>query len=172
MLDTYSKFTSLTFENHHPGVLEVVFDGPNLNAVDEEAHAQIPAIWSVIDQDPSVRAVLVRGAGKAFSAGGSFDFIDKQIDDYSVRMRVFRESRDLFLQHPQLLQARRVGDPRAGRRCGSGGGADGRHLHRREQRPDHRRAHPARRRGGRPREHGVAHALRHGEGEVPAPHVP
>ena len=96
MLDTYSKFTRLTFENHHPGVLEVVFDGPNLNAVDEEAHAQFPAIWSVIDQDPSVRAVLVRGAGKAFSAGGSFDFIDKQIDDYSVRMRVFRESRDLF----------------------------------------------------------------------------
>ncbi len=96
MLDTYSRFTSLTFENHHPGVLEVVFDGPNLNAVDEETHAQIPAIWSIIEQDPAVRAVLVRGAGKAFSAGGSFDFIDKQIDDYAVRMRVFRESRDLF----------------------------------------------------------------------------
>jgi len=38
----------------------------------------------------------VRGAGKAFSAGGSFDLIDKQIEDYAVRMRVHQESRDLY----------------------------------------------------------------------------
>jgi len=96
MLDTYAKFTRLTFENHQPGVLEVVFDGPGLNAVDEETHRQIPAIWPVIDQDPAVRAVVVRGAGKAFSAGGSFDLIDAQINDYAIRMRVMQESRDLF----------------------------------------------------------------------------
>jgi len=96
MLDTYAKFTRLTFETHQSGVLEVVFDGPGLNAVDEETHRQIPAIWPVIDQDPAVRAVVVRGAGKAFSAGGSFDLIDAQINDYATRMRVMQESRDLF----------------------------------------------------------------------------
>lgn len=96
MLDTYKQFTRLTFENNQPGVLEVVFDGPGLNAVDEETHRQIPAIWPVIDQDPAVRAVVVRGAGKAFSAGGSFDLIDAQIEDYATRMRVMQESRDLF----------------------------------------------------------------------------
>ena len=96
MLDTYKQFTRLTFENNQPGVLEVVFDGPGLNAVDEETHRQIPAIWPVIDQDPEVRVVIVRGAGKAFSAGGSFDLIDAQIQDYDTRMRVMQESRDLF----------------------------------------------------------------------------
>lgn len=90
------QFPSLTFESERPGVLEVVFDAPNLNAVDVDMHTDIPKIWPVIDQDPKVRAVLVRGAGKAFSAGGSFDLIDAQIEDYGVRMRVMRESRDLF----------------------------------------------------------------------------
>lgn len=96
MIDKYKDFSRLTFENHQPGVLEVVFDGPNLNAVDEDTHSQIPRIWPVIDQDPDVRVVVVRGMGKAFSAGGSFELIDAQIADYAVRMRVMRESRDLF----------------------------------------------------------------------------
>jgi enoyl-CoA hydratase len=96
MIDKYKVFSRLTFENNAPGVLEVVFDGPNLNAVDEQTHQQIPQVWPVIDQDPEVRVVLVRGNGKAFSAGGSFDLIDAQIADYRTRMRVMRESRDLF----------------------------------------------------------------------------
>jgi len=96
MLENYKEFDRLTFESNQPGVLEVIFDGPNLNAVDEDTHRQIPAIWPVIDKDPEVRVVLVRGAGKAFSAGGSFELIDAQIEDYGVRMRVMRESRDLF----------------------------------------------------------------------------
>jgi enoyl-CoA hydratase len=96
VLDRYTEFSTLTFETNQPGVLEVVFDGPNLNAVDEETHRDIPRIWPVIDDDPDVRVVLVRGAGKAFSAGGSFDLIDAQIEDYGTRMRVMRESRDLF----------------------------------------------------------------------------
>jgi enoyl-CoA hydratase len=90
------QFRSLTFESNHPGVLEVVFDAPHLNAVHEAMHTDIPRIWPAVDQDPDVRVVLVRGAGKAFSAGGSFDLIDAQIEDYGVRMRVMRESRDLF----------------------------------------------------------------------------
>jgi enoyl-CoA hydratase len=95
-VDKYEDFSSLTFERHQAGVLEVIFDAPNLNAVDEQAHSQIPRLWPVIDQDPEVRAVIVRGAGRAFSAGGSFELIDVQIEDYRVRMRVMRESRDLF----------------------------------------------------------------------------
>lgn len=96
MSDLYKQFNRLTFEQNDPGVLEVVFDGPNLNAVDEETHRQIPEIWPVIDRDPDVRAVVVRGNGKAFSAGGSFELIEAQINDFAVRMRVMRESRDLF----------------------------------------------------------------------------
>ena len=97
MIDKYREaFRSLSFETSQPGVLEVVFDGPRLNAVDEQMHTEIPQIWPVVDQDPAVRVVLVRGAGKAFSAGGDFGLIEAQIEDYAIRMRVMRESRDLF----------------------------------------------------------------------------
>lgn len=90
------EFPSIRFEENDPGVLEVVFDGPNLNAVDEAMHSDIPRIWPAADADAEVKAIIVRGEGKAFSAGGSFDLIDAQIEDYYVRMRVMRESRDLF----------------------------------------------------------------------------
>ena len=95
MLERYNEF-ALKFEMNEPGVLEVIFEGPNLNAVDERVHTDIPEVWRVIDKDPEVRVVLVRGAGRAFSAGGSFDLIDKQIEDYGTLTRVLRESRDLF----------------------------------------------------------------------------
>ena len=35
--------------------------------------------------------MLVRGAGKGFSAGGSFDLLDASINDYAVRTRVMRD---------------------------------------------------------------------------------
>jgi enoyl-CoA hydratase len=39
--------------------------------------------------------VLLRGAGDAFSAGGSFELIDEIVEDHDARLRVLRESRDL-----------------------------------------------------------------------------
>lgn len=94
MLERYKQFP-MRFERHEDGVLEMIFDGPNLNAVDERVHAALPNVWPVIDADPETRVVLVRGEGRAFSAGGSFDLIDAQIESYAVRMRVYRETRDL-----------------------------------------------------------------------------
>ncbi|MFE7419901.1 enoyl-CoA hydratase/isomerase family protein [Rhodococcus pseudokoreensis] len=96
MLSTYEQFSSLKFENNHPGVLELVFDGPNLNAVTEDQHRELALIWQVIDRDPQVRVVLVHGVGKAFSAGGSFDMVEAQIADHRINMRVMQEARDLY----------------------------------------------------------------------------
>lgn len=93
--ERYKDF-DFDLEMNVPGVLEVIFNGPNLNAVDEKVHEQIPYIWPVADKDPDVRVILVRGAGKAFSAGGSFELIDKQMKDYGTLVKVLRESRDLY----------------------------------------------------------------------------
>lgn len=95
MLELY-RFFPMRFERHDPGVLELIFDGPHLNAVDESVHRQLPNVWGVINSDPETRVILVRGAGDAFSAGGSFDLIEAQIASHEVRMRVLRETRDLF----------------------------------------------------------------------------
>ncbi|SHH60587.1 enoyl-CoA hydratase/isomerase family protein [Streptomyces sp. 3214.6] len=95
MTDLYAPFTSLTFERPAPGVLRVVLDAPNLNAVDPRMHGELADIWPVIDRDEQTRAVLVQGAGRAFSAGGTFDSIEAMTGDYAVRARVMREARDM-----------------------------------------------------------------------------
>jgi enoyl-CoA hydratase len=92
--DRYQDFP-LRFERNEPGVLEMIFDGPNLNAVDENVHTALPKVFSAIDADPDTRVVLVRGAGRAFSAGGSFDLVENQMQSHASRMRVLREAREL-----------------------------------------------------------------------------
>ena len=94
---TYDDFPSLRCEPGKNGVLTLVLDAPGLNAVGPQMHRDLADIWPVIDRDPAVRVVLVRGEGKAFSSGGSFDLIEETIGDYEGRIRIMREARDLVL---------------------------------------------------------------------------
>ncbi|MBA2327967.1 MAG: enoyl-CoA hydratase/isomerase family protein [Actinobacteria bacterium] len=97
MADRYDDFSHLTFERPEPGVVRVVLDGPGLNAVDHAVHRELADVWLAIDRDPDVRVAMIAGAGKAFSAGGSFELIDDITQDYEVRTRVLREARDLVM---------------------------------------------------------------------------
>ena len=91
----YAAFPDLRFEHPHDGVLRIVLDGPNLNAVGHAVHAQLADVWIEVDRDPDTRVALLAGAGRAFSAGGSFDLLEDLTTDYAVRTRVLREARDL-----------------------------------------------------------------------------
>jgi enoyl-CoA hydratase len=94
--DSYAAtFPSLTFERPDPGILRIVLDGPGLNAVGPAAHRELAEVWLTVDRDPDVRVAVLAGAGKAFSAGGSFELIDTVVNDYATRTRVLREARDL-----------------------------------------------------------------------------
>jgi enoyl-CoA hydratase len=97
MADRYDEFPHLTFERPNDGILRVVLDGPGLNAVDHAVHRELADVWLAIDRDPDVRVAMIAGAGKAFSAGGSFELIDDITNDYEVRTRVLREARDLVM---------------------------------------------------------------------------
>ncbi len=97
MSDRYADFANLTFEHPADGVLRLVLDAPGLNAVDVATHRELADIWPVIDRDPEVRAVVICGRGKGFSAGGSFDLIDGLTTDFAVRTRVMREARDIVM---------------------------------------------------------------------------
>ena len=66
-----------------------------LNAADARMHEELAEIWRDADRDDEVRAIILTGAGKAFSAGGDFDMIQNIMDDYAVRARVLREARDI-----------------------------------------------------------------------------
>ncbi|MHA7650551.1 enoyl-CoA hydratase/isomerase family protein [Mycobacterium sp. ML4] len=94
---TYDDFPSLRCERGDNGLLNLVLDAPGLNSVGPQMHGDLADIWPVINRDPEVKVVLVRGEGKAFSSGGSFDLIDETIGDYEGRIRIMREARDLVL---------------------------------------------------------------------------
>jgi enoyl-CoA hydratase/carnithine racemase len=97
MTDRYGEFPSLGFERLGSGVLQIVLDAPRLNAVGAQMHRDLAGVWAAVDRDDDVRSVVVRGAGPAFSAGGSFDMIEDMTRDVAVRARVMREARDLGL---------------------------------------------------------------------------
>ncbi len=89
-------FPSLEFERPAEGVLRIVMSAPGrLNAVDAAMHRDLSLVWPAIDQDPEVRAVVVRGAGEVFSAGGDLNLVEAMADDFATRVRVLREARDL-----------------------------------------------------------------------------
>ncbi|MCO5397864.1 enoyl-CoA hydratase/isomerase family protein [Ralstonia soli] len=95
-LVAYDNYTSLAFDRPSEGVLRITLNRPEkLNALDATGHDEIARVWRDIDADPSVSAVILRGAGKAFSAGGDFDMVEEMIDTFEARARVWRESKDL-----------------------------------------------------------------------------
>lgn len=58
------------------GVLKVTIDHPSspLNAVDEQLHHDLTALFAALRRESDARAVLLTGRGKAFSAGGDFNW--------------------------------------------------------------------------------------------------
>jgi enoyl-CoA hydratase len=96
MSDRYAAFDSLQFEWAGDGILKVILNTPGkLNAVGHEMHTQLAGVWTSIDKDPDVKAVIVAGAGEGFSSGGDLDLVADIADDFAIRARVLREARDL-----------------------------------------------------------------------------
>jgi enoyl-CoA hydratase len=95
MAESYDAFPDLTFDRPAPGVLRITLDGPGLNSVGPEVHRQLADVWLAVDRDADTKVALLRGAGKAFSAGGSFELVESIMDDHANRLRVLREARDL-----------------------------------------------------------------------------
>ncbi len=66
-----------TLKLHRTGdVLRVTIDHPTspLNAVDEALHHDLTALFAGLKRERDARAVLLTGRGKAFSAGGDFNW--------------------------------------------------------------------------------------------------
>lgn len=96
MADRYARYQRLRLERPAPRVLKVVMDNPGrLNAADAQMHAELTEIWRDVDADDEVSAVILTGAGKAFSAGGDFTLVQSIMEDATVRQRVWKEARDL-----------------------------------------------------------------------------
>ena len=92
----YADFRHLTFESKPNGVLVVTINRPEvLNAANARLHWEFTQIWPVVDADPKTRAVVVTGAGKAFSAGGDLSLVEDMAGNPEALTRTMREASDL-----------------------------------------------------------------------------
>ena len=100
----YEHYKTLTITRHavddRRGFLEVVMGGAQakegrLATADHSGHKELSAIWRDIGDDPDIQAVVLRGEGKGFSAGGDFGLVEDMANNFEVRARVWKEARDL-----------------------------------------------------------------------------
>ena len=98
--------------------LDVTVDGPvrivtmnrpaSLNAADAVMHRELADVWSLLAADPRCRAVVLTGAGRAFSAGGDLPRMVATQRDQAIQDAVFDEARRTvvgMLDLPQPLIA-------------------------------------------------------------------
>lgn len=90
-----------------PDEIEVSAEGPlriirlnrpdALNAVDDDLHTGLAALWPRLNEDRDARAAVLTGNGRAFSAGGDFGYLEQLRKDGDLRARSLAHGRDIVL---------------------------------------------------------------------------
>jgi enoyl-CoA hydratase len=88
-----------------PDCIQIEADGPvrivrlnrpeQLNATNHELHGAMARLFPQLDADLDARVAVVTGNGRAFSAGGDFDYISELIDDETLREESLQDGRDI-----------------------------------------------------------------------------
>ena len=90
-----------------PEVITVEADGPvrivrlaraeQLNAINDELHLGLTRLFPQLSADTDARVAVITGEGRAFSAGGDFDLLDRMARDRGLRRDVIAEGRELVV---------------------------------------------------------------------------
>jgi enoyl-CoA hydratase len=90
-----------------PDEIGVVADGPlriitlnrpdALNAVNDPLHTGLARLWPRLSEDRDARAAVLTGSGRAFSAGGDFEYLAELSRDAELRAKTIAHGRDLVL---------------------------------------------------------------------------
>ena len=86
-----------------PDEIQVEADGPirvvtlnrpdRLNATNHVLHAGLAALFPQLDADGEARVAVLTGAGRAFSAGGDFEYLDELTRDSDMRRQTLIDGR-------------------------------------------------------------------------------
>jgi len=73
---TIDSFDLIAFERLDGHVLKVTIDRPDsdLNAVNDRLHHELTRLMGVLKEEQDARCIVLTGSGRAFSAGGDFDW--------------------------------------------------------------------------------------------------
>ena len=91
----YSGYEHLLVEKAE-GIATLTINRPeSLNSANRRLHQELGRIWLDIGEDPEVRVALITGAGRAFSAGGDFEMIEKAIGNPELIAADMKEAGDI-----------------------------------------------------------------------------
>lgn len=92
-----SAYRALRFELLPCAVLRIAIEHPSspLNAVDELLHSELTRLFRDLKQENGARAVLLTAHGRAFSAGGDFEWFPK-LQDLAALERLRRDAKQLI----------------------------------------------------------------------------
>ncbi len=92
----FQKYKTIKFQRRHK-VLEVTLNRPEkLNAVDEEMHAELACLFSDVAEDVDSEIIVLSGAGRAFSAGGDIEWMQRMIDVPDSFEKTAREGKQII----------------------------------------------------------------------------
>ncbi len=90
-----------------PDAIRVEADGPvrivrlcrpeQLNAVNDDLHLGLTRVFPQLTADAQARVAVITGEGRAFSAGGDMDLLDRMVKDRHLRHDVIAEGRELVM---------------------------------------------------------------------------
>ncbi|HTK65582.1 MAG TPA: enoyl-CoA hydratase/isomerase family protein [Pseudonocardia sp.] len=110
----------LLLEDRGDGVRLVTLNRPEFfNATNERLHEAVITVWRYLADDPEARAVVLTGAGSAFSAGGDMEHFIEVQNDLVLRRKEIEGARRLvaaMLEFPLPLVAA-VNGPAVGLGC-------------------------------------------------------
>ncbi|ODQ85302.1 enoyl-CoA hydratase/isomerase family protein [Mycolicibacterium holsaticum] len=69
----------------------------DLNAVNDALHVGLARLWEALNEDADARAAVITGAGRAFSAGGDFNYLDELRNDEALRQKTIKHGRDIVI---------------------------------------------------------------------------
>ena len=112
-----------------PSELEVEIDGSirvvrlnrpdDLNATNHQLHSALASFFPQLDADDEARAVVLTGNGRAFSAGGDFDYIYELSNDRALRELSLTHGRQIVegMVHCKVPVVAAVNGPAVGLGC-------------------------------------------------------
>lgn len=77
----FSHYTRLKFARDGRILTVTITGQPPVNAVDDAMHDDLEHVFADLQHDPDSDLIILTGSGKAFCAGGDFDWFQRQVDE-------------------------------------------------------------------------------------------
>jgi len=82
----YSRYKFVKVEKKEKIAILTLNNPDAMNAIGKEEHAELEHIFEDVNEDREINAIILTGAGRAFSAGGDINLMITGYTDHSIRI--------------------------------------------------------------------------------------